>query len=292
MRTLAGVDVGTRMTKAVVVDDAGRILGKASLATGHDLAGAARRALDRAEAELPSSAPRPDYVAATGYGRYQVPFRHVQITEITCHGRGAVELFPATRSLLDVGAMNARAIRVEPTGRVRSFRMNDKCASGAGRFLERVARGLELELGDIGALSLRATSPQPISSICAVLAESEVINLVTVGHAVEDILAGTHQSIAERIAALLRQVGVEPEVALTGGVTRNVGMVRALEERLGVRLNVHPDAEYAGALGAALLALGRRRRLEAQARSAGESFPASGSDDSESWVAIRGPHDP
>jgi len=263
MRTLAGVDVGTRMTKAVLIDDEGRIVGKACLATGHDLSGAARRALDRALAASSDRPEPPGYVAATGFGRYQVPFRQAQITEITCHGRGAVALAPATRSVLDVGAMNARAMRVDPSGRVRGFRMNDKCASGAGRFLERVARGLELELGDIGPLSLRASSPQPISSICAVLAESEVINLVTVGHAVEDILAGTHQSIAGRIAALLRQVGVEPEVTLTGGVTKNVGMVRALEERLGLPVFVHPDAEYAGALGAALLALGRIRRLEA-----------------------------
>ena len=259
MMRVAGVDVGTRMTKAVVVDGAGRILGKASLPTGHDLAAAARRALDRALPGSPDE--RPEYVASTGFGRYQVPFRDVQITEITCHGRGAVALFPGTRSILDVGAMNARAIRIEPNGRVASFRMNDKCASGAGRFLERVAKGLELELGDIGPLSLRARAPQPISSICAVLAESEVINLVTVGHPVEDILAGTHESIAARIAALLRQVGVEPEVTLTGGVTRNPGMVRALEQRLGMPLRVHEDSEYAGALGAALLALGRRQRL-------------------------------
>jgi len=263
-RTLAGVDVGTRMTKAVVIDGDGRVKGKACVFTGHDLAGAARRALDLAldsDSGLPAT---PDYVAATGFGRYQVGFRQAQITEITCHGRGAVALTPGTRSVLDVGAMNARAMRVDAGGRVRSFRMNDKCASGAGRFLERVAKGLEIELEAIGALSLAAKAPQPISSICAVLAESEVINLVTQGHAVEDILAGTHQSIAGRIVALLRQVGVEPEVTLTGGVTKNAGMVRALSERLGVPVSVHPDAEYAGALGAALLALGRLKRLESK----------------------------
>ena len=269
MRTLAGVDVGTRMTKAVVIDDTGRVCGKACLPTGHDLAGAARRALDRALLGSTENPGPPAYVAATGFGRYQVPFRDAQITEITCHGRGAVALVPGTRSVLDVGAMNARAMRVGPNGRVRSFRMNDKCASGAGRFLERVAKGLELDLDDIGPLSLRASSPQPISSICAVLAESEVINLVTLGHGVEDILAGTHESIAGRIAALLRQVGVEAEVSLTGGVTKNVGMVRALEQRLGVPLQVHPDAEFAGALGAALLALGRLQRLEGETRQVG-----------------------
>jgi predicted CoA-substrate-specific enzyme activase len=267
MNLLAGVDVGTRMTKAVLIDDEGRVRAKAVLPTGHDLGGAARRAVDRALADIPG-VQAAGYVASTGFGRYMVPFRDVQITEITCHARGAVALAPGTRSVLDIGAMNARAIRVDSNGRVRTFRMNDKCASGAGRFLERVAKGLELELTDIGALSLRASSPQAISSICAVLAESEVINLVTQGHAVEDILAGTHESIAGRIAALLRQVGAEADVALTGGVTKNVGMVRALEQRLGMPVVVHPDAEFAGALGAALLALRRIRRLEARTHGA------------------------
>jgi (R)-2-hydroxyacyl-CoA dehydratese activating ATPase len=261
---LAGIDVGTRVTKAVLVDDQGAILAKCCLPTGHDLAGAARKSLDQAVASLPDH-PAASYVASTGFGRYQVPFRDVQITEITCHARGAVALAPDTRSVLDIGAMNARAIRVDGSGRVRAFRMNDKCASGAGRFLERVAKGLEMELSDIGPLSLRASSPQAISSICAVLAESEVINLVTQGHGVEDILAGTHESIAGRIAALLRQVGVEKEVALTGGVTKNVGMVRALERRLGIPVVVHADAEYAGALGAALLALRRVQMLGVRA---------------------------
>lgn len=265
MRLIAGVDVGTRMTKAVVIDDTGQVRAKATLPTGHDLAGAARRAVDGALGGL-AGARVADYVASTGFGRYQVPFRDAQITEITCHARGAVALSPGTRSILDIGAMNARAIRVNQDGRVRTFRMNDKCASGAGRFLERVAKGLELELQDIGPLSLRSAAPQPISSICAVLAESEVINLVTQGNAIEDILAGTHESIAGRIAALLRQVGVESDVALTGGVTKNVGMVRALEKRLGMPVVVHPDAEYAGALGAALLALQRIRRLAARAQ--------------------------
>jgi len=273
MSLLAGVDVGTRVSKAVVIDDQGRVVAKTSLPTGHDLAGAARKVVDRALATLPGNAVA-SYVASTGFGRYQVPFRDVQITEITCHARGAVALAPGTRSVLDIGAMNARAIRVDDRGRVRAFRMNDKCASGAGRFLERVAKGLEMELTDIGPLSLRAKAPQSISSICAVLAESEVINLVTQGHGVEDILAGTHESIAGRIAALLRQVGVEREIALTGGVTKNVGMVRALENRLGQPVVVHPDAEYAGALGAALLALRRVKMLAA--RTQGESLANGG----------------
>src|SRR3990172_4958566 len=171
----------------------------------------------------------------TGYGRYRVLFRHIQITEMTCHGVGARWLFPGTRTVLDIGAMNSRALRLADSGRVAAFRMNDRCASGAGRFLERVAKALEGKLEEVGELALRAQDPQPISSICAVLAESEVINHVTAGASVEDILSGAHFSIAERLVALVRQVGAQ--------------------------LNVSPHSEYAGALGAALLARARWQRL-------------------------------
>ena len=260
MSCTAGIDLGTRMTKAVILDEeTAQVLGRSLVPTGHDLEKAARRAYEEALEDASCGPDAVRYVASTGYGRYQVPFRHVQITEMTCHARGAVEEFPGTRSVLDVGAMNSRAMRIDHRGRVLHFRMNDKCASGAGRFLERVAKGLEIELEAIGPKSLEAENPQPISSICAVLAESEVINLVTQGHPVEDILAGTHISITERVAALLRQAGLEEEITLTGGVTKNIGMVRALERELGMPLNVSPHAEFAGALGAALLA---RKRLE------------------------------
>lgn len=257
MRCVAGIDVGTRMTKAVIVNSAGELLASSSVETGARLEKAAERAFEHV---LQDGALRRDevgYVATTGYGRYQVAFRQVQITDVTCHATGALYLFPLTRSVLDVGAMNSRAMRIEESGRVLAFRMNDKCASGAGRFLERVARALELELGQIGEISLRSEDPQPISSVCAVLAESEVINHVTAGKKVEDILRGAHNSISERIVALLRQVGIEQEITLTGGVTKNLGMVRALEERLQHPINVSPRAEFAGAVGAALLGLRR-----------------------------------
>ncbi len=274
------------MTKGVLVDypgpascgagpepswfGAGRLLSRVAVPTGARLEEAARTALEQLTAAAGpalSAGSRIEYVASTGYGRYQVPFRHVQITDITCHAVGARYLFPQTRSVLDIGAMNSRAMRIADTGRVVSFRMNDRCASGAGRFLERVAKALEVELTEIGELSTRSADPQPISSVCAVLAESEVINHVTAGAKVEDILRGAHNSIAERIVALLRQVGVEPEITLTGGVTKNCGMVRALEERLQARVNVSNDAEFAGAIGAALLGGSRHARLARQAAS-------------------------
>jgi len=258
---LAGIDVGSRMTRSVLVDDHGRVQARTGRETGARLEAAAQAVLDELCATQRIKPEEILYVASTGYGRYRVLFRQIQITEMTCHGVGARWLFPGTRTVLDIGAMNSRALRLADSGRVAAFRMNDRCASGAGRFLERVAKALEVKLEDVGELSLRAQNPQPISSICAVLAESEVINHVTAGASVEDILCGAHFSIAERLVALVRQVGAQPEITLTGGVSKNAGLVRALEERLGVKLNVSPHSEYAGALGAALLARARWQRL-------------------------------
>ncbi|MBI2956178.1 MAG: 2-hydroxyglutaryl-CoA dehydratase [Acidobacteria bacterium] len=262
MNYVVGLDVGTRMTRALLLDLHGRVQARCQRETGARLETAAQAVLDELLQQQELKAEDIAYIASTGYGRYRVPFRQTQITEMTCHAVGALWLFAGTRTVLDIGAMNSRALRVAESGRVVAFRMNDRCASGAGRFLERVARSLEVELEQIGELSLRSQDPQPISSICAVLAESEVINHVTAGKAVEDILRGAHNSIAERLVALVRQVGAQPEITLTGGVTKNAGMVRALEERLGVRLNVSVHSEYAGALGAALLARQRWQRLQ------------------------------
>lgn len=262
VRYVAGVDVGTRTTRALLLNEEGEECGRISRETGARPEIAAEQTLQ--ELCIHCGLPREHivYIASTGYGRYRVPFRQIQITEMTCHAVGALRLFPETRTVLDVGAMNSRALRVAATGRVIAFRMNDRCASGAGRFLERVATSLEIQLDQVGELSLRSQDPQPISSICAVLAESEVINHVTAGKPVEDILRGAHNSIAERVIALVRQVGALPEITLTGGVTRNQGLVAAIEERLGCRVNVSPDSEYAGALGAAILARQRWQRLE------------------------------
>jgi predicted CoA-substrate-specific enzyme activase len=240
------------------------IVARATILTRHNLALAAEKALEQACNALGISPGDVFYVASTGYGRYQAPMRQIQITDITTHAVGARYLFPDTINVVDVGAQHAKAIRIIGSGRVMKFKMNDKCASGVGSFLERVAKGLELSLDEIGQLSLRSKDPQPISSICAVLAESEVINLVTSGYPVEDILMGAHLSISDRIVAQLRQVGIEGAITLTGGITRNAGMVKALEQKIGRPLNVCPDSEYAGAIGACLLVNRRLKKLEEQ----------------------------
>jgi (R)-2-hydroxyacyl-CoA dehydratese activating ATPase len=264
-RYIAGIDIGTRMTKCVIFDSvAESIVSRATILTRHNLALASEQVLEESCRQMGLTPSDLFYVASTGYGRYQAPMRQIQITDITTHAMGAKYLFPGTTNILDVGAQNSKAMRIDEQGRVVKFKMNDKCASGAGSFLERVAKGLELQLVEIGQLSLRSKDPQPISSICAVLAESEVINLVTSGYPIEDILMGTHLSISDRIVAQLRQVGVDGEVTLTGGITRNAGMVRALEQKIGRPLNVSADSEYAGAIGACLLVDKRLKRLRKQ----------------------------
>ncbi len=256
----AGIDIGAGTTKAAVMEDGARLVAKASIRTGANLEKAGAEALAgvlRAAGLNPSDIA---YVASTGYGRYQMAGRDIQVTEITCHGRGARFLFPATHCVLDIGAQSSRAIRIDGNGRVVKFKMNDRCAAGAGRFLERVSKALEVQVADLGEISLRSTEPTVISSICAVLAESEIINHVTEGRKVEDIVMGAHLSIADRIVALLRQVGVEDEVTLTGGLAGNVGMVKALEIRLGRHINVAPESSFAGAYGAAVLGHIRLRK--------------------------------
>ncbi len=253
MKCVAGIDVGSRTTKCVVMDPSHQILAKSIVSTGAFMARAAEMALESALEEAHLDRKQIAYIASTGWGRYQVPFRDIQITDTTCHARGAVFILPSARTVIDIGAQNTRAIRVEASGRVRDFRMNNRCAAGAGRFLERTATALEISLEEMGPLSLRSDNPAPISSICAIMAESEVINLVSHEAKLEDILAGVHLSLVERIASLARQVGLEGDIILTGGVALNVGMVRTLQDYLGVKVHTSPLSLYAGAIGASLL---------------------------------------
>jgi predicted CoA-substrate-specific enzyme activase len=258
-----GLDLGASTTKGVLLDPSGREIARASATTGVFFERAADTVRDRC-CELADVAPDEiTYVAATGYGRYRVPFRQVQITEITCHARGAVARFPNTRTVIDGGAQTTRCMKIAPNGRVRSFRQNDKCASGSGRFLERVAKAMELDLTELGPRALQSDDPCEISSICAVLAESEVINLVSQEKPTEDILAGAHLAITGRVASLVKPLKPEPEVTLTGGVVHNPAFVEALEASLGTTINVSLDNEFAGALGAGLL--GRYRLSRAAA---------------------------
>jgi predicted CoA-substrate-specific enzyme activase len=255
MAYAAGVDVGSTQTKAVIIDEGRRIVGRALLDTGANVIKAAENAYAVALREGNLEEREVEYVIGTGYGRYRVTFGNAQVTEISCHGRGAVQMFPSTRTVVDMGGQDTKAIRVSPEGEIRDFCMNDKCAAGTGRFLGAAAAALGLPLGDLGPISLRSDKPVKISTTCTVFAESEVLAWIGKGKRIEDILRGVHVSIASRSVALMRRVGIEDEVTFTGGVSRNLGMVKALEERLETRLNYSEDSHYMGALGAALFAM-------------------------------------
>src|SRR5512145_1455048 len=262
---VAGIDLGSGTTKCVLVGVDRAVRGRAIVRTKTDFEKVAREALDAALADGGLPAEAVAYTATTGLGRYAIPFRDIQITDLTCGARGAATLFPSTRFVLDVGAQCSRAIRLRDGGKVKEFHMNEKCAAGSGGFLERAAKYLEVTVADIGALSLAAGKPQAISSVCAVLAESEIINHVSEGVGVENILRGIHDSLADRALTLLKRVGLDGEVTFIGGVARQEGMVHALRDKLGIPVHVPDEPQFATALGAALLGLQRFRKRQAAA---------------------------
>lgn len=262
MRNVAGIDCGSGFTKAVIISERGpygrpMVLGRGITKTGVNMEEAATRALDAALADATMDRDKVNYVATTGFGRYGIGFRDIQITEITSGARGAFYLLPETTIVLDIGSQSTRAMSVKENGKVRAFKTNDKCAAGSGSFIQRAAKYLEVRIEDVGDLALRANSPQPISSICAVLAESEIINLVSTGLSVEDIMRGIYDSLADRAALLLKRVGSGEQLVFIGGVAIQRGMVKALEEHLKIPVIVPPNCVYTCALGAALLGLKR-----------------------------------
>ncbi len=253
----AGVDVGSTQTKAVIVDESRKIVGRSLIDTGANVTRAGENAFVKAceDAGFPRTAV--GYVVGTGYGRYKVTFGDAQITEITCHARGAQSLFPATRTVLDMGGQDTKAIKVGPDGSVVDFSMNDKCAAGTGRFLSAAADVTGVGLDEIGALSLQAKTPVRLTSVCTVFVESDIMSYLAQKKTIEDILGGVHKAIATRTMSLVRRVGVEDEVTFTGGVSRNIGMVKALEDVLKTPINVSDEGHFMGAIGAALFALER-----------------------------------
>jgi predicted CoA-substrate-specific enzyme activase len=255
MAYAAGVDVGSTQTKAIVIDETGAVAGRALTDTGANVIRAAENAFHEALQSGDLREEEVEFVVGTGYGRYQVTFGNTQVTEISCHGRGAVHMFPGTRTVIDMGGQDTKAIRVSATGEIVDFCMNDKCAAGTGRFLGAAASALGLPLPELGPTALKGERPVKISTTCTVFAESEVLSWLGKGKKIEDILLGVHQSIAGRSVGLLRRVGIEDQVTFTGGVARNQAMIAALTERLGIPLNVSEESHFMGALGAALFAL-------------------------------------
>jgi predicted CoA-substrate-specific enzyme activase len=249
----SGIDIGSISTKAAVLSD-GKLLGTRLIFTGYNAEAAGRTVFEELLKDLGLERSAVRRVISTGYGRNSVKFVDKAVTEITCHGAGAHYLDPVVRSIIDIGGQDSKVIVIDEKGNVKNFAMNDKCAAGTGRFLEVMARALEVDLEVFGNLSLKAGSPSRISSLCTVFAESEVISLISRGEHRENIIAGIHESIAARMAAMTNRVGVVPPVVMTGGVAKNMGVVKALEKKLGMPIRVSEYAQVNGAIGAAVLA--------------------------------------
>ena len=248
-----GIDVGSTASKCVIMKDGTEIAAKSLVPVGTGTSGPAR-----AIAEVLDNAgmtrEQMDFVLATGYGRNSLDgLADMQMSELSCHAKGAAYLFPDVRTVVDIGGQDVKVIEIE-NGQMRNFVMNDKCAAGTGRFLDVMARVLEVRVEDLGDLGDKSTKEIGISSTCTVFAESEVISQLAVGTDKCDIIAGIHRSVAGRVSGLCNRVGVRDRVVMTGGVAQNHGIVKALENQLGHEISTSPLTQYNGALGAALFA--------------------------------------
>ncbi|MBZ5538672.1 MAG: acyl-CoA dehydratase activase [Acidobacteriia bacterium] len=260
----AGIDVGSTYTKVIVLNEENRIAGRAMANTGFKLAEASRQVYRDALENAGLLETDVRYVVSTGYGRHMVSFSDVQVTDLTAGARGTIFLFPGTRTILDVGGQTMKATRIDETAKVKSFRLNDKCAAGTGAFLEKTARYMGYNTREIGPLVATSKHTATISGVCAVFAESEVINHLSQGSAPADIMQGAISSLVDRSIQLMKRVHMEPEFTLIGGILRFETMARVAREQLGAAVNV-PDGDlvqYVCALGAALLGRRRLQKLE------------------------------
>lgn len=251
---VAGIDVGAKNVHVVLIEE-GQVVARASVASGFDHEESAERGLAEAERVAGIERSAIGTIAATGAGRKALPFAGQQPTEVAADGRGAAALGPGARTVIDVGADEARVIKLNPGGKVVDFAINEKCAAGAGAFVEAMSRALDMGLDDFSRASLESTQAIPMNAQCTVFAESEVVSLIHANTAPADIARAVHDAMASRVSAMVRRVGIEDPVVLGGGAALNVGFVRSLSEALGgVELQVLPHPEYLGAHGAALIA--------------------------------------
>jgi predicted CoA-substrate-specific enzyme activase len=252
---VAGCDVGSTTGKAVISNGASIVSHFIIPSTTVPeqtarvaMEGAAKRAGLSSLSEL-------DYIVGTGYGRLKVPFANENVSEITCHARGAHWLNPAVRTVVDIGGQDCKVMSLDKNGKVIEFAMNDRCAAGTGRFFEAMARVLSCGLDGLSSLANQGATPATITSQCSVFAESEVITLINEGVELPNIIAGINHAVANRLFSMVRRVGLTRELALTGGCSKNEGLAQALERKLGVNVTVLPqDPQIAGAVGAALIA--------------------------------------
>ena len=247
----AGIDVGSTMTKVVILNEG--IIASIIGPTGPEQRRLANKVMEEALKKAAISFQVITYIISTGYGRINVPFADQQFTEITCHAKGIVRLFPKAKTIIDIGGQDVKGIKIDGTGRTTDFVMNDKCAAGTGRFIEVIADALGVSLDKVGDLSLQSKNPAKISNICTVWAQQEVAASLAEGVPISDLIAGIHKSLAERISTMVNRLKVEEMVVVTGGGGKNRGLVKALSEQLGHQILVPEEPLITGALGAAML---------------------------------------
>ena len=246
-----GIDIGSTMTKAVILDEG--IVASFISPSGPEHQRLAANVLQALLAKAGLEKHAIGYIVATGYGRVNVPFADKQITEISCHAKAVGSLMPGVHTVIDIGGQDCKAIKIND-GKVVDFVMNDKCAAGTGRFIEVIADSLGIKLEEIGELSLKAQNEVAISNTCTVFAEREVVTKLAQGVPVADLVAGIHAAIATRIYSMATRVNIQPDVAISGGGAKNIGLVRALEKKLGLKVRIPEEPLLMGALGAAMLA--------------------------------------
>ena len=256
------------MTKVVIMDVDGGICARVVGPTGAEHRRLANKVMEEALEQANLSFDEISYVIATGYGRLNVPFADRQITELTCHARGVVSLFPAVRIAIDIGGQDAKGLKIKG-GKLIDFVMNDKCAAGTGRFLEVIAAALGVKLEELGEISLKSTNKVKISNTCTIFAQQEVISYISKGIPLEDIVAGLHDAITSRVVKMVQRLKIEPDVVFTGGVAKNIGVVYAMKENLGCEVLVPEEPLFTGAIGAAILG----KELTLGAMSKGEPIP-------------------
>lgn len=250
-----GVDLGSTTAKAVVLSETGKVLGAAIVQMGAVSRRGMEQAAEQALAAAGITRDQVSYTIGTGYGRRLVPGAGRTFTEITCHARGVAALFPNARLVIDIGGQDSKVIALDDQGLVDSFAMNDRCASGTGRFYEVLARALECGVAEVGQLALQGSKDLEVSTMCATFAETEIISLLAEGAEPADVAASVHRAIAHRALGLVAQVGKRGPIIMTGGVAKNRAAVSFLEAELGEKMQVPDDPQIMGAYGAALLAL-------------------------------------
>lgn len=266
----AGIDIGSTMTKVAIMDESA-VVSSIIGPTGPEHRRLAYRVMENALVQAGLVFEDLVFVVATGYGRINVPFADKQVTEITCHAKGIHHLLPTVRTVVDVGGQDSKGIKIL-NGKVTGFVMNDKCAAGTGRFLEVMADVLGVPLARLGELSLSAERPAEISNTCTVFAQGEVTGRLANGESVPNLIAGIHEAVATRIYALVSKLKIEPDVAVTGGGAKNIGLVRALAAKFTFPVLVPPEPLLTGALGAALVG----KEVYRNALKTGETLQRSG----------------